>query len=266
MFREIELNSGGVASRRSRSSIKPLERIFAKHMAEGTVADVGMVTPTMKRIRIFCETLDALPYTPGQHVRVEINNPLSLYGILRPGDTLRTYTIWEHSLEDREFELRAHLYNGDGIGRNWVCNAKVGDPVKFWGPMGDFATEPAPFHVFIGEETAAAAFGPMIRALGPDASVFGVLESETPEDEVPVPGRHQLIRVHRNGASAVASKTLLAGVSNLRLPGKDGMVYIAGEARTCQLIRNHLVHERGWSRKAIRVKPFWTPGKRGLHH
>lgn len=248
------------------SSIKPLERIFAKHVAEGTVTEVGMVTPTMKRIRIFCETLDTLPYTPGQHVRVEINNPLSLYGILRPSDTLRTYTIWEHSPEKREFELRAHLYNGNGIGLNWARNVKAGDPVKFWGPMGDFWPEPAPYHVFIGEETASAAFGPMIRELGPDASIFGVLESETAEDEVPIPGPHQLVRVHRNGASAVSSQTLLAAVAGLELPGNAGMAYVAGEARTCQLIRNHLVNERGWPRKSIKVKPFWTPGKRGLHH
>ena len=255
----------GTAGRR-RASLNPLERVFAKHVSEGTVTDVGLVTPTLKRIRIFCETLDRISYTPGQHVRVEINDPLSLYGILRPSDTLRTYTIWDLSLEDREFELRAHLYNGDGIGLNWARNAKVGDPVKFWGPMGDFWPEPASFHVFIGEETASVAFGPMIRALGPSASVYGVLESETPADEVPVPGDHKLVRVHRNGASAVSSHTLLAAVSRLDLPDNTGRAYIAGEARTCQLIRDHLVRARNWPRRSIKVKPFWTPNKRGLHH
>jgi Siderophore-interacting protein len=250
-----------------RMSIKPLERVFAKHVSEGAIADVGLVTPTLKRIRIFCEKLDQLSYTPGQHVRVEINDPLSLYGILRPSDTLRTYTIWDYSPEDREFELRAHLYDGDGIGLNWARNAKVGDPVKFWGPMGDFWPDPtAPFHLFVGEETASVAFGPMIRALGPNALVIGVLESETPADEVPVPGDHEFIRVHRNGSPAVSSPTLLTAVSRLDLPDNTGRAYIAGEARTCRLIRDHLVRDRNWPRKSIRVKPFWTPDKRGLHH
>ncbi|MEO3781791.1 hypothetical protein ABGB12_00545 [Actinocorallia sp. B10E7] len=27
---------------------------------------------------------------------------------------------------------------------------------------------------------------------------------------------------------------------------------------------NHLVRELGWPRTAIRVKPFWAPGKRGM--
>ncbi|MFI6512202.1 siderophore-interacting protein [Streptosporangium sp. NPDC050855] len=203
----------------------------------------------------------------GQHVRIEINDPLSLYGILRPVETLRTYTIWEHSPESREFELRAHLYDGEGIGLTWARNVTVGDPVRFWGAMGNFATRPAPYHLFVGEETATAAFGPMIRALGPQAAVFAVLESDTEEDEVPVPGGpHRLHRVHRNGASAVASEALLAGVAELDLPGDAGTAYVAGEARTCRLVRDHLVREHDWPRTSIRVKPFWTPDKRGLHH
>jgi len=261
------MESDSLTHRRGRTAIKPLERIFAKHVTEGTVTDVGLVTPTLKRIRIHCATLDTWAYTPGQHVRVEINDPLSLYGILRPGDTLRTYTIWDFSVADRTFELRAHLYNGNGIGLNWVRNVKPGDPVKFWGPMGDFHPNPeALYHVFIGEETASVAFGPMIRALGPTASIYGVLESETPDEEVPIPGPHRLVRVYRNGASAVASHTLLTAVCKLDLPGNAGMAYIAGEARTCQLIRNHLVRDRNWPRKSIKVKPFWAPNKRGLHH
>ncbi|MGI5271493.1 hypothetical protein ACQEUU_20230 [Nonomuraea sp. CA-218870] len=41
---------------------------------------------------------------------------------------------------------------------------------------------------------------------------------------------------------------------------------MAGEARTCQLVRNYLVRERNRPRTSITVKPFWAPGKRGLHH
>ncbi|MEU4829477.1 siderophore-interacting protein [Streptosporangium sp. NPDC023615] len=253
-----------------RPSRNPLERVFAKHIAKGTVTRTSLVTPTMKSIRIHCPELNERPHEPGQHVRVEINDPLSLYGILRPIETLRTYTIWEHSPASEEFELRAHLYEGDGIGLKWARDVKAGDPVKFWGPMGDFTTQPAPYHLFVGEETATVAFGPMIRALGPDAQVFAVLESETEEDEVPLPGEpnasHRIHRVHRNGASAVSSERMLAGMAKLELPGNAGTAYVAGEARTCRLVRDHLVREHNWPRQSIKIKPFWTPDKRGLHH
>jgi NADPH-dependent ferric siderophore reductase len=45
-----------------------------------------------------------------------------------------------------------------------------------------------------------------------------------------------------------------------------GMVdaYLAGEARTIQTLRKMLVTERGWDRRNIRTKPFWTPGRSGV--
>ncbi len=54
-------------------------------------------------------------------------------------------------------------------------------------------------------------------------------------------------------------------VQDFDLPGGPGAAYVAGEARTCQMVRDHLVRERDWPRTSIKVKPFWAPGKRGLH-
>ncbi|MGI5282740.1 siderophore-interacting protein [Nonomuraea polychroma] len=252
---------------RQRSSRNPFANVFAKYYATGTVTDVAMATPTMRWIRIVADEPIVPPYSPGQHVRIQINDPLSLYGLMRPVETLRAYSIWNFSAAERAIELCAHLYDadGDGIGLAWARTVKIGDAVTFWGPQGDFVLQPAPYYLFIGEETATCAFGPMIRAAGPDAEVFGVLESETAADELKIPGPHQLHRVHRNGASAVASETLLRGVADLDLPDHHGIAYLAGEARSIQMIRNFLVRERGWPRTAIKTKPFWTPGKRGLH-
>jgi NADPH-dependent ferric siderophore reductase len=224
-----------------------------------------MVAASTRRIRLVADEPITFPYAPGQHVRIQINDPLSVYGILRPAETLRTYTIWRFEPEERALELRAHLYDGDGIGLRWARGARPGDRVTFWWPQGDFFTRDAPFHVFAGEETAAAAFGPMLRGLDAGARVHGVLESDSAEHDLPMPGPHRLHRVHRAGAPAASSRILLAAVADLDLPGTDGAAYIAGEARTCQMVRDHLVRERGWQRTAVKVKPFWTPGKRGLH-
>lgn len=182
---------------------------------------------------------------------------------MRPGDTLRTYTIWD--FEATALELRAHLYDGDGIGLRWARAARPGDPATFWWPQGDFFTREAPYHLFVGEETASAAFGPMIRALGPSARVYGVLESAAPDHDLPMPGNHPLRRVYRRDAPAASSRVLLAAVAELDLPDELGAAYVAGEARTCQMVRDFLVRDRGWPRTSVKVKPFWTPGKRGLH-
>ncbi|NDU72421.1 SIP domain-containing protein [Actinomadura sp. DSM 109109] len=249
----------------SKRSRNPLAGAFAKYRLETTVTATGMVTPTMRRIRLVADEPIGFAYAPGQHVRVEILDPLSMSGLLRPGETLRTYTIWEFDPGERVIELRAHLYDGDGIGLRWARTAAPGDRVPVWWPQGDFHPRPAPFHLFVGEETASAAFGPMLRALDPAARVFGVLESESPEHDPPMPGPHRLLRVHRRGAPAASSAVLPAAVAELDLPGRDGAAYLAGEARTCQKVRDHLVRDRGWDRRSITVKPFWAPGKRGLH-
>lgn len=254
-----------------------------------------MVTPSLRRLCL--ETDEPIPFacTPGQHIRIELRDPRSVYGLLHPSDTLRTYTIWELAPDGRRLEIRTHLHEGPGIGKTWAAGARPGDPVAFWWPEGDFFVRPAAFHLFAGEESASAAFGPMLRSLGGGAAVYGVLESESPEHDVPLPGPDGLRRVHRHGTPAASSPTLLRAVADLELPrpvlhgppppgaGAEagtgagtgagapgtppatGAAYLAGEARTCQLIRDHLVRERGWPRAAIKVKPFWTPGRRGMH-
>ncbi|QXJ21824.1 siderophore-interacting protein [Actinomadura graeca] len=244
----------------------PLTGAFAKYFMEATITEADLVTPTMRRIRLETGEPIPFPYSPGQHVRIQVNDPLSPRGLLKPLETLRTYTIREH--EPQAFELLAHLYESDGggIGLRWASQARPGDRVTFWRHQsGFFLHEEADYHLFVGEETASAAFGPMIGALNGSARVFGVLESESPEDDIPMPRPLELRRVHRHGAPAHYSKTLLAGVTELALPDEPGTAYVAGEARTCQMIRDHLVRDRGWPRASVRVKPFWTPGKRGLH-
>ncbi|MEO3796861.1 siderophore-interacting protein [Nonomuraea sp. B10E15] len=241
------------------------DRLFGKYAMEGTVTVAEQVTPAMRRIRLETDQPIAFPYTPGQHIRIQLKDPLSMSGILRPAETLRTYTIWDLDPGRTAIELRVHLYAGDGIGLTWARAARPGDRTTFWWPQGDLSIRESAYHVFIGEETASAAFGPMIRALETSAQVFGVLESETPEHDLPLPGAPPLRRVHRHGAPAIASPVLLAAAAELDLPGNAGAAYVAGEARTCQLVRDFLVRERNWPRTSIKTKPFWAPGKRGLH-
>lgn len=249
-----------------RRSANPLVNHFGQYRSEGVVTEVGQVTPTLRRIRIRSGELTEREYAPGQHVRVEIRDPFSLYGIVRPGETLRTYTIRHHCRERGDFELWAHLYEGEGIGLEWARSVRAGDPVRLWGPQGQLEPGRAPYYLFVGEETGACAFEPLLAGLGPNARAFGVLESDTPEDEVPVPGLEPVTRVHRNGASAASSPLLPAAVAAMELPEEPGFALVAGEARTGQAVRAHLVNERGWPREAVRVKAFWTPGRKGLHH
>jgi NADPH-dependent ferric siderophore reductase len=172
---------------------------------------------------------------------------------------LRSYSVWQH---DDGIELCVRDHDGDGPGARWARQVRAGHRVTFGRPEGSFVPREGGYHVFAGEETAAVAFGAMLRALPPAAPVYGVIEADEPEDRLPL-GR-ELTWQYRNGRPAAASHTLLEAFTRLQLPSEPGTAYLAGEARTIQLLRRHLVAERGWPRQAIRTKPFWTPGKRGL--
>ena len=99
----------------------------------------------------------------------------------------------------------------------------------------------------------------MLRALG-DVPAYGVIEAGTRSDRLPV----DLTWRFREGRPAASSATLVRAVRELELPDEPGVAYVAGEARTVQAVRSHLVGERGWPRRSVVTKPFWTPGKTGM--
>ena len=216
-----------------------IDRLFVR----GTVTTTEPVTPRMRRITIAAPGLE---WTPGQHVRVAAD------GLL----TRRTYSVWDY--DGSALELRV-LEHGEGPGARWARAVRPGQEVVFGRPEGTLVTRPSPYHVFAGEETAAVAFGAMLRALG-DAPAYGVIEAGTPADRLPV----DLTWRFREGAPAASSATLVEAVRALDLPDAPGTAYVAGEARTVQAVRDHLVRERGWPRRSVVTKPFWTPGKKGM--
>jgi NADPH-dependent ferric siderophore reductase len=231
-------------------------RLLDWMFVRGVVAGVTEITPRMRKISLAGPALGALAWVPGQHVRVRIPD-----GGLGLG-TLRTYSLWARAADWLELCVLNH---GDGPGARWVRAVKVGDDVRFRKPEGRLVVaESAPYHVFAGEETAAVAFGAMLRGLAPDATVYGAIEVDSAADRLPLPRADELTWRYRGGGDAAGSDGLVAAVRELDLPRDPGVAYLAGEARTCQAVRAHLVRDRGWPRRSVLVKPFWTPGRRGM--
>ncbi|MFE3447841.1 siderophore-interacting protein [Nonomuraea sp. NPDC059194] len=219
----------------------------------GEIVENEHIAPRMRRIRIGGEAVAGLAWTPGQHVRVLVHGPL----------TLRTYSVWHHDPAWECLDLIGYDHGADSPGAAWVRTARPGQEVSFTKPEGRFTLrQGAPYHLFAGEETAAVAFGPMLRAVPATEPVYGAVEANEPGGHLDLQG--DLVKVCRDGAPAANSAALVKAVSALDLPDEPGVAYLAGEARTIQMIRAHLVDERGWSRRDVITKPFWTPGRKGL--
>ena len=165
------------------------------------------------------------------------------------------------------------MHHADGPGCAWVRAAVPGDRVTVERPHSKITLdETAAFHLFVGEETAAVPLLAMRAALhrsarggGTSPPAFGVFEASGPGDEVPgadsVPA---LPWVHRGTAPAIGARLLLRAVQELDLPRGAGAAYVAGESDTCRLIQRHLIEQRGWSRRAVRMQPQWTAGRPGF--
>lgn len=234
------------------------ERLFLSARITG----IEQLTPHLRRIRIGGPRLRGLAWKPGQQVRVHVADLVAAIRRMRPHDALRTYSIFDADADHLDLVIAQHD-GGAGPGTAWAGGAAVGDEVTLTRPQGDFTVRPdAPYHLFAGEETASVAFAAMLGALPAHAVVHGVTEAATAADHLALP--RPLTRVERGAAAAADSPVLVAAVRALDLPATPGVAYLAGEARTIQAVRRHLVTERGWHRRDIRTKPFWTPGKRGM--
>ena len=241
-------------------------RLIGQFFQAGEVTETAPIAARMLRITIAAPGQEWLP---GQQVRVCVGNvgsPSSWLDGLR-----RTYSVWSY---DGELMTLCVLDHGDGPGARWARAVRPGQEVLFGKPEGPLVVRPAPYHVFAGEETASVAFGPMMRGAargGPRGRhprrhrgrLPGRPPAGVPDGRCRPRGRPVTWR-YRHGAPAASSRALLTAVTELDLPAEPGSAYVAGEARTVQMVAQHLVRERGWPRRAIRTKPFWAPGRTGL--
>jgi NADPH-dependent ferric siderophore reductase len=222
----------------------------------GTVTSIEVVGSRMRRITISATELRGQPWRPGQQVRVRTGDP-------KTGDRgpKRSYSVYAYAEDSIELCVLDH--GEDGPGSAWARRIAVGEPVDLSRPEGSFVLRKgAPYHLFAGDETASVPFAAMLRALPAKATAYGVVEVDSPQDRLPLPD--SITWAYRAGGSAASSESLVEAVRQLTLPDEPGVAYLAGEARTIQMVRKHLVKDRNWSKRDVVTKPFWTPGRRGM--
>lgn len=245
----------------------PFSRLRDAVFLTATVNEIEELRPRMRRIRFSGPRLQELRWTPGQHVRLQVAGLLECVRRRHPYPVVRTYSIYNTDPDLGALDIVMLDHDGDPEAATpasrWAKGVSIGDHAHFTRPQGNFVIRhDAPYHVFAGEETASVAFAAMLRSLHPTAEVHGVIEAATDTDHLSL--ARPLTQVERGDASATNSAVLADALRNLQLPDYPGIAYLAGEARTIQTLRKILITERGWDRRQIHTKPFWTPGRTGM--
>ncbi|MFE6861215.1 siderophore-interacting protein [Nocardia sp. NPDC057668] len=236
-------------------------------LLSATVTEFEDLSPALRRIRFQGPRLRGLSWQAGQHIRIQVGGFAETLLRFHPHDALRAYSVYDAdpvagTLDIVRFE---HDTEPETLtpSRRWARDTGIGETVHFTRPQGNFVVrDDAPYHLFAGEETASVAFAAMLRSLPAGAEVHGVVEAATAAGHLALP--RGLTGVERGAGGAANSETLAAGLRALPLPDRPGVAYLAGEARTIQRLRRILIDERGWDRRAVRTKPFWTPGRTGM--
>jgi NADPH-dependent ferric siderophore reductase len=230
----------------------------------GPITELEYLTPTSLRVRLAGPRLVGLSWAPGAHVRVRISPILPTLLRLKARDSFRTYSVWDSDPDHGWIDLVLFKHHVAGaVGAEWAASLILGQYVVVLRDTRAIKFRPdANWYLFAGEETAAVAFASLMRAIPTDTQVLGVHQAEADGYHIDLP--RPLSPICRHGAPAASSQQLVDAVAALDLPESPGLAYLAGEARTIQMVRSHLVEHRGWRRQDIVTKPFWTPSRRGM--
>ncbi|WP_329138574.1 siderophore-interacting protein [Streptomyces sp. NBC_01476] len=234
-----------------------MRRLLDPLLSTATVAGTGPDAGRIRALTLSGEDIARWEVIPGQQVRIQVGADNRV--VDRLVGALRTYSVWAH--HGSRLDLRV-VDHGEGPGARWVRTVRPGDQVRLTKPQGTFVCRPSGYHLFVGDETASVAFGAMIRGLDDGAPAYALIEVDAPAEQLGIP--REVTWIHRYGRPAANSTRLVDALAALDLPDTPGTAYLAGEARTIQLVRDHLVRTRGWQRSDIITKPFWTPGKTGM--
>ncbi|MFG3508476.1 siderophore-interacting protein [Streptomyces sp. NPDC047821] len=176
--------------------------------------------------------------------------------------TTRTYTVRAWDAAQRELTVDFVVHGDEGLAGPWAARAEVGETVRFLGPGGGYAPDPAAdWHLLVGDESALPAIAASLERLPEGAVGHAFIEVESPAEEqkIALPGGVELRWLHRSGRPV--GDALLAAVQALDFPPGDVHAFVHGEAGFVKDLRRHLRLERQVPRERLSISGYWRLGK-----
>ncbi|MFF2064894.1 siderophore-interacting protein [Streptomyces sp. NPDC058200] len=176
--------------------------------------------------------------------------------------TTRTYTVraWDPAAGEMTVDFVVH--GDEGLAGPWAARAKPGDTMRFLGPGGGYAPDPAAdWHLLVGDESALPAIAASLERAPAGAVVRAFVEIPGPAEEqkIATPDGIEITWLHRG--SRPVGEALVAAVRGLDFPDGDVHAFVHGEAGFVKELRRHLRMERSIPRERLSISGYWRLGQ-----
>lgn len=171
----------------------------------------------------------------------------------------RTYTVRSWDPEHRELTLDFVLHGDEGLAGPWSTRVRPGETVRFMGPGGAYAPDPAAdWHLLAGDESALPAIAAALESLPQGAVAHAFIEVAGPEEEQKIDSAVDVVWLHR-GERPIGEK-LVEAVRALDFPEGRVHAFVHGEAGCVKELRKLLRVEHGVPREDLSISGYWRLG------
>jgi NADPH-dependent ferric siderophore reductase len=241
----------------------------------GVVTRVEQLTPHMVRVALGGDGLTGLgagEFTD-HYVKVQFPQPGVSYpepfdlGVIRetmPREAwpvTRTYTVRRWLPEIPEMWLDFVVHGDEGIAGPWAAHARVGDTLRFVGPGGGYAPDPAAdWHLLAGDESALPAIGTALEGMRAGAAVKAFIEvaDDGEVQKLETTADAEITWLTRGGRPIGAA--LVDAVRALSFPAGRVHAFVHGEATFVKDLRGHLRLDRGIPMAQVSISGYWRRG------
>ncbi|MER7734980.1 siderophore-interacting protein [Streptomyces erythrochromogenes] len=174
----------------------------------------------------------------------------------------RAYTVRHWDPVHLELTLDFVVHGDEGLAGPWAARAQPGELVRFLGPGGAYAPDPAAgWHLLIGDESALPAIAAAMERMPVGARVHAIVEIDGPADELKIATPDGITPVWLHRGDRPVGQAIVEAVQAMEFPSTDVHAFVHGEAGFVKDLRRHLRLERGIARERLSISGYWRLGE-----
>ncbi|MEU3775000.1 siderophore-interacting protein [Streptomyces sp. NPDC032472] len=174
----------------------------------------------------------------------------------------RAYTVRTWDPAHLELTIDFVVHGDEGLAGPWAARAQPGELVRFLGPGGAYAPDPAAgWHLLAGDDSALPAIAAAMERMPAGAVVHALVEVEGPEDEQRIATPDGIVPVWLHRGDRPVGEALVEAVTSMEFPSREVHAFVHGEAGFVKELRRHLRLERGIPKEHLSISGYWRLGE-----